>query len=828
LGAAAFGRKEYVIRRLSAMQVLKRLAEWYLGVPPAEPGQGTAWNFHTNPPWPAWLPDWGVLLLGLAVGTFVVGVYLRDAKSVSLRSRMLLIGLRLAAIVLLLLFLTELTLSVDRTGLPSIAVVIDDSASMGLEDQYSDEKTQARAHKLIAEGKYAGMTRLNLTKAVLTRKNGRFLRQLAEKQKLRVYRFSETAVPVGRPEYLRAEEIDELLPLLKALEAEGDQTRPGPAVRKILNDLRGSPPSAIVLFTDGITSTTDADKLSGVSELALSKLVPIFTAGIGSEEPARDLYLYDLLADEVAFVDDPIPFVAKLKGYGYSERMVTITLKEKGSDELLADKQVLVPKLQLGNQARPVKVELSYTPPLEGEFDYVLEATPLPGETNEDNNTQTRHVSVRQEKIRVLLADSAPRYEFRYVKHLLERDKTIELHTVLQDADLGYAQEDMTALAHFPVKREELLRYDVVILGDVNPEYLSSSVFENLRDFVRESGGGLVMVAGPLHNPLSYRGTPLEVLLPIRLSGASVPADDESVTEGFRPLLTLEGRAGSSIFRFAESEAESVEIWNHLPKLFWLLEAPFLQPGARVFAEHPIRTGKDGKLPVIVMQPYGAGKVLFHATDELWRWRFRVGDLYYGRYWIQAIRYLSRSKLLGKDRTAELSSVRSVYQRGETVQLRLWFRDERLAPLEKDGVTVMVERRGDVGRAVKLSRLPQAPTVFEGELSHTREGSYHAFVVTPSFKDVPPSTDFRVETPLRELRKRSLDRGELMQTAKATRGRYYTLTNIEELPRDIPPGQPVPLETQDPLPLWNRWEILLLFALLLLSEWLLRKRCRLI
>ena len=43
------------------MQGIKRFLEWYLGVPPAGPGQGTAWNFGYRTPWPAWLPDWSVL-----------------------------------------------------------------------------------------------------------------------------------------------------------------------------------------------------------------------------------------------------------------------------------------------------------------------------------------------------------------------------------------------------------------------------------------------------------------------------------------------------------------------------------------------------------------------------------------------------------------------------------------------------------------------------------------------------------------------------------------------------------------------------------------------
>src|SRR5262249_31200759 len=153
----------------------------------------------------------------------------------------------------------------------------------------------------------------------------------------------------------------------------------------------------------------------------------------------------------------------------------------------------------------------------------------------------------------------------------------VELKTVLQDADPEYANEDLFALAHFPVKREELFQYDAVILGDVNLAYLSGTILDNVREFVRDKGGGLMLVAGPHFNPLSYAGTPLEVLLPIELGTARAPAPDGLLTESFRPELTVEGRKGSSIFRFADSEQESQEIWDNLPGFFWMVEAPDLK-----------------------------------------------------------------------------------------------------------------------------------------------------------------------------------------------------------------------------------------------------------
>jgi hypothetical protein len=607
-------------------------------------------------------------------------------------------------------------------------------------------------------------------------------------------------------------------------------------VLKVLDDLRGTPPSAIILLSDGITTTSDAEKLTTIAETAKNKLVPIYTVALGSEEPTRDLQIYGLLAEDFAFVNDPVVFNAKLKSYGYENQEVQVRLKQKGTSKVLAEQTV-----KTGRDGEAVSVEISYAPPEKGEFEYVLEIPLDAQETNSNNNvTLPQMVTVSQDPIRVLLADSQPRYEFRYLKHLLERESlregnsTLKLDVVLQDADLEYSEEDETALEHFPVQLSEQgegaakAKYDVIILGDVNPAFLSPVVFENIMKFVRDDGGGLIMMAGRRFNPLAYRDTPLETLLPVELSGARAPAPEMTITEPFAPSLTLEGRKSSSIFRFAESEAESLKIWKELPPLYWLLEAPELKPGAVSFVEHPVKSGPDGNLPVICMHRYGAGKVMFHATDELYRWRFRRGDLYYGRYWIQAIRYLSRSQMLGKDRGAKLSADREIYQRGDTVNLRLRFLDERLVPTEKDGVTVMVERRGDTQQAVQLTRLPQDSAVFEGQISRAAEGAYHAWVARPSFNEAPPAEDFLVESQSRELAKRSLDRAELAQTAEVTRGQMIPLEQAEDLPSIIPPGQPVPLETQEPISLWNRPEFLVLFALLISAEWLWRKRLRLV
>ena len=133
---------------------------------------------------------------------------------------------------------------------------------------------------------------------------------------------------------------------------------------------------------------------------------------------------------------------------------------------------------------------------------------------------------MRKEQIRVLLVQAYPNYEFRYLKNMLERDSTIQLNTVLQDADLEYAELDRSALRGFPIRREELFEYDVLLFGDVNPAYLSTGVMQNIADFVEKKGGGAAFIAGPLYTPLAYRHTPIAELLPVDLETATPPTGD--------------------------------------------------------------------------------------------------------------------------------------------------------------------------------------------------------------------------------------------------------------------------------------------------------------
>ena len=781
--------------------------ERLLGVDAATSGEGTTWSLGGS--W-GWAP-WVTLLFVVFAVAFVAVVYHREGGEAGRLMKIVMASMRLALIAIAALMIAELVLSLERTGLPHIAILLDESASMQIEDRYDEPALrQQLADRLRRADLDESLTRMNVAKSLLLENDAALLRGIAKDYKLRVYRVAGAAQPTTG-------ELDSLVSQIRELEPTGQSSRLGDCVRAVFNDLRGTTPAAIILLSDGIT--TEGESLAEVASYARRKGVPLFTVGIGSDEEVRDLDLHDLLVDEVVFVDDIVNFEFKLTGTGLEGRRVEVVLREQGKPEALATLPVTV-----GPDGQPQHLRLPYRPTRVGEFEFVLELEPLPEEASDENNQQIRPVSVRKEQIRTLLVQAYPNWEFRNLKNLLERDNTIELRTVLQEADPEYAEIDKSALLTFPVRREELFEYDVVIFGDVNPAFLSASMMQNLAEFVTTKGGGLVVIAGVRYTPLAYRDTPMADLMPVDFGRAGSPSSAMGVAEDFLIRPTELGSA-SPHMQLGDTLQESEEIWRDLPSVRWFFEVPGLRPAVRVLAEHPTRLGPDGRgLPIFSIHYVGAGKVLFHATDETWRWRFRVGDVFFARYWVQTIRYLSRAKLLGKDRAAELTSDRRQYRRGESARLRVRFIDERLAPVADDGVTVMVEYENEKKQKLKLRRSAGTRGLFEGVASGLVEGSYHAWITSPAFEDRPPSADFLVTAPPGEFERTEMDSAELERVSELTKGRFYRVSTAGRLLKDLPKGRQVPIEALPPVILWNRWPLLVLFLGLLIGEWLLRKR----
>jgi hypothetical protein len=795
---------------------IAELQERLLGRPLAPPGQGEESSVFPTLAWPEWVP--AVLLIAVAVWTW--WNYRRERGPAGRVFRSLLVGLRLAAVVVLLFMLQGWMLQRHRTDLPELVLLLDVSGSMDTHDAIADVALRSEIATRLAATKFEEGTRLDLARLLLLENDQSVLRRLQEKYRLKVYAIGDHATQLNP-------EDKDFAAAIRGLAADASSSKLGKCLRDVLEGQRGRPTSAVILLSDGIN--TEGRTLSDAAEYARRKTIPLYAVGIGNDHAPRDLRLADLLFEGEAFVNDMVHFDFKLAATAAAGQQAKVVLRRVGQTEKLAEETV---KIEKDGEATPVR--LIHRPTKEGEWEYEIAIEAKSPDANPENDRLSALVRVHNATIRVLLVQSGPSYEFRFLKTMLERELNPNdegepgkrgFQVVLQDADVQFAETDKSALRLFPVTREELFAYDVILFGDANPSFFSQTMLQNVADFVKERGGGVVFIAGPKFNPVAYRDTPLAGILPIDPATARYPDPDADLTQEVRPRPTPLGLSTGTL-QLSDSRIDNIQLWSQkLPGMYWWVETPHLRPGARVLLEHPTKTGSQGlPLPLLSLQFIGSGKVMFQAFDGSYRWRFRVGDEFFARYWIQTIRYLSRAKVLGQDRSAELTSDREEYQRGEPVMLRLKFLDDRKAPAEDDGVSLMLERPGSPRRTITARRTSDSRGIFEATLTNLAEGRYRAWLAAPSLEGQPPAKEFRVVAPPGEQARLEMDAAELKAAAKISGGKFYTFVTASQLIDDLPPGRQVRIESLPPQPLWNSPLLAGLFVLLLVAEWLARKK----
>lgn len=123
------------------MLKLRRFLEDLMGIEPVAAGEDTRWHLRFNIGW----PDWVLLLFFLFAVGFVLWIYLREGSAALCSLKLFLASLRLSVIVLLVLMLCGLEISIDRTGLPYLVMMVDDSESMGIRDQTPDPSGDSTA-----------------------------------------------------------------------------------------------------------------------------------------------------------------------------------------------------------------------------------------------------------------------------------------------------------------------------------------------------------------------------------------------------------------------------------------------------------------------------------------------------------------------------------------------------------------------------------------------------------------------------------------------------------------------------------------------------------
>ena len=246
--------------------------------------------------------------------------------------------------------------------------------------------------------------------------------------------------------------------------------------------------------------------------------------------------------------------------------------------------------------------------------------------------------------------------------------------------------------------------------------------------------------------------------------------------------------------------------------------------------------------PLVVQQLVGAGRSLFFGFNESWRWGYREDQLRFNQFWIQTVRYLSRSRV---SRTEIRTDQQTPYRAGQPVKVTVRFPENLTLPGTKPGskseppteVTVTAEHRSmsdgpiEGVQLLKLVRSAKGGLTFEGILLDSKKGKYKFTLSNPDVAKLQPNgqrptTEVDVEEPPGELINLRLNRSELADAARKTNGKVYTPADADDLLEELPPGtriisriSPVP-----PQPIWNHFAFFLAVVGLQTSLWILRKR----
>lgn len=809
---------------------MHRLLEILFGLDKGFLSQKGDWSLQFNPQWPfqeAMAAVGGAtfynLVLVLAGILLVVYVYRREGKSTGVR--VFLASLRAVLLLVLLLLLNRpvLVLENDRKEPSVVAVMMDDTLSMSVPDVRPTPQSPA-------------ITRLEAAQNLFLDDSQALLKKLNEVHNLKFYRFGPDAQSVAN-----VDSADDLLNAggrIAALKATEDGTQVVKSLQTVLNELQGQRLAGVVILTDG-KDVPVRERPEFISDIRGKFSVPIYSVPIGQDVPPKTVNLEKPDYESSAFVDDytVVKFNIRATGFEANHKIkVTLKTKKDGLPVLDENGQPVTEEVTLPDD-RPAPVEISFMPalalglnphrlpaelpPEDRAVDLVVEADRQPGQINPDDSVRDVSIQVLDTQIHVLFVDGYPRWEYRYIKNSLIRDKTMKVNCLLTSADPSFVQEsseDVPPLDAFPATLDQLLQYDVVLFGDVDQHEFTDAQLQLISDFVSKRGGGFGMIAGPRSAPSSYRNTPIQPILPVDISRVEPDEEVGIIIDGFRPVLTPDGLI-SSVFRFYPNKEDNVHYVQDLsPPLFWYCRNVIAKPQATVLAEHPTDTAPDSarKAPLLVVSQFGAGRTLFSAIDDSWRWRFYTGENIYNAYWVQQIRYLARNRKLD-ERNVTFEPTQSEYQLGQQLGLDMTILNPRLVQDLSGQIPVdILNAQGQPVKRVILNKLENSAKY---SVSWTADSLGRFTARLPPLGDGPAmDRPFVVKSPQLELESPTVDHSLL-----SSLGRQVDLnTARDELPKILhSAARIIPVEMSRPL--WAAPLALIIFTVLITAEWVFRK-----
>lgn len=734
---------------------------------------------------PGWAWLWLVLLVAGAAMLYSAyrGIFQRSERALT----WWLMLLRGAGLVLLVLALAKPTWTRESELVDAgrVAVVLDTSRSMSLPDA-------------------SGAARYGRAKAAIER----ITKEVTggDGPRLAVDLFDINGVPLkdGMPEKPTA-----------------DRTDLGKALTEAARQLRSRPVVGYVVVSDGMDNT-GRPNFRDWEDTA----VPIHGVGFRAPESGDlDLAVRKPQVPERVMVHNELRVEVPVSKTGGAAANATVTLK-RGKETLASNKVAL----KAGNEEQVVV--LTFTPRQPGAFVFTAAVEADVAERYLGNNTVNFPLKVDAEPIRVLYLEGFLRYEYKFLKARLEDDPDVAMLS-----EVRRVSPDTGRPTHAPFTEEQLKKFDIVILGDIEGSYFAKAEYDLLLRWLDGKNHSLLVLGGyNSFGPDGFVKTPLAEALPVVFRVAPPFQSEES----FNLQLTEKGRS-HPLFALSSDRVKDAAVWNEAPPLQGMGLVLRAKPGAEVLAVNPKLQSDGQPVPVIAVQRApGGGQVMVQAADTTWRWsRFpRIlgqADTLYGRFWSQSVRWLAGRGLDDQRPLLTVSTDRADYGVGKKVAVRVarQRRSDKDIELSKDLAAAevsaeVVNAKGEAA-AVPLQADSSDPDVLTGEFVPSSGGRHEvtaALAVGP--KPLANQTaEFLVQGPDLELANTGTNPATLRALAEATGGVYLDVEQAGELASKLVRKERRTVRVVR-TELWNSTWLFGAFLLAVTGEWLLRRKNHLV
>ncbi len=582
---------------------------------------------------------------------------------------------------------------------------------------------------------------------------------------------------------------------------------------------------AVLLITDGQQNA--GESAVEAAKILAAKKMPVYALGTGSHVAPRDLAILRTISPESVYHEDVLRGEIIIKEEVAANLPYKLTIKD--GDKIVKE----IPLVSEGKPSRTVPFDFSVkemaAERLKGNaqdvkslavvMDLKVSVSPIDGERELTNNESSLRFRAVTQKRKVLLVDGRPRWETRYLKNLYSRDEKWDVNAAIAgmrgagfvrttDSDKDERAKD----GKFPGTKAELDAYELIIFGEVPKELLNADEQRWLADFVGKRGGAIIFIDGARGHLRHYADTPLGPLLPVEYL-------DKAPT-GLKSLGLTSNAAGLAPFALSGEIGANAEVWAKLPLPKSVVGVKPL-PGAEVLID---ADATGGRVPLGILQRFGAGKVYYHAFDDSWRWRYEVADKYHVKFWNQIAGFVAEEPFSMQDKLISLDAGKLTYEPGEQANIRVRIRSGEGKPVTDAAVTAVLSRDGKV--AAKIELTPTEGGLYRGKTAALETGSYDVTIESAAVPvgQIKVRTEFKVEASLNiERTLLSVNEELLRQISLTSGGQYFReeqVGQVEELLKPLAAGK---VQESETALLESGWWFGLL-VLLLTVEWLIRKR----